>query len=279
MVVSKNPEVRCPSCKNKVLTKPNQTSATCRCGTRFNTTTGRVISPAPSANNPPKEDSHSPNSSQHHQVRCPSCKNKVLTKPNQTSATCRCGTRFNTTTGRVISPAPGGAVPRPPPQPSPPPPPPPPRSNPLARPSADSPQVFGKLGTMYPNIAEQLKNLANNGHVLSGTLEESANRIYYLGQLWLVFLDGADFGLTRDREIYDNIREMAQKHPRCSIEDEADAWMSVVAVSMTTLEIRLALQCGVESVGYILEANGNFDYTLSMLIERRNRSNPSMIGR
>jgi len=277
VVVSKKPEVRCPSCKNKVLTKPNQTSATCRCGTRFNTTTDGVISPAPSANNPPKEDSHSLNSSQHHQVRCPSCENKVLTKPNQTSATCRCGTRFNTTTGRMISPAPGGAVPRPPPQPSPPPP--PPRSNPLARPSADSPQVFGKLGTMYPNIAEQLKNLANNGHVLSGTLEESANRIYYLGQLWLVFLDGDDFGLTRDREIYNHIREVAQMRPRRSIEDEAEWHMNIWAVSMTTLEIKLALKCGVESVGFILEANGNFDYTLSSLIETRNQSNWSMIGK
>ena len=106
MVVSKKPEVRCPSCKNKVLTRPNQTSATCRCGTRFNTTTGRAISPTPSTDNPSKEDSRSPSSSQHPQVRCPSCKNKVLTRPNQTSATCHCGTRFNTTTGRVISPAP-----------------------------------------------------------------------------------------------------------------------------------------------------------------------------
>ena len=45
------------------------------------------------------------------------------------------------------------------------------------------------------------------------------------------------------------------------------------------LEIKLALECGVESVGFILVANGNFDYTLSSLIETRNQSNWSMIGK
>jgi len=337
------PEVRCPVCRNKVLTRPNQTSASCRCGTRFNTSTGGVISPAistgstsgagshkskgaerrevrcpacgdtnvvtssspiahfickcgrlienspnrgttagemispaPASGDPSGVGSRRPQGTERRKVRCPACRNKVLRKPNQTSATCRCGTRFNTVTGGVISPVPSSGIPsgnsesNSSKQP---------QSAAKAGSGSDPMQELGKLGVLYPKIAEQLMTFAKNGHGLSGTLEETANRIFYLGQLWLVFLDGADFGLTRDRDIYNNIRDMAGKPPRCSIEEEAGAWMNVVAVSMTALEIKLALQCGVETVGIILEINGNFDDTLSALIETRDRSNPSMRGK
>jgi len=273
---AERPEVRCPACRNKVLTKPNQTSATCRCGTRFNTVTGGVISPATSTGSPSGADSRKPKTAERSEVRCPACRNKVLARPNQTSATCRCGTRFNTVTGGVISPVPSSGIPsgnsesNSSKQP---------QSAAKAGSGSDPMQELGKLGVLYPKIAEQLMTFAKNGHGLSGTLEETANRIFYLGQLWLVFLDGADFGLTRDRDIYNNIRDMAGKPPRCSIEEEAGAWMNVVAVSMTALEIKLALQCGVETVGIILEINGNFDDTLSALIETRDRSNPSMRGK
>jgi len=65
------PEVRCPVCRNKVLTRPNQTSATCRCGTRFNTSTGGVFSPATSTGSPSGADSRKPKTVERPEVREP----------------------------------------------------------------------------------------------------------------------------------------------------------------------------------------------------------------
>ena len=127
----------------------------------------------------------------------------------------------------------------------------------------------------YPKIAEELVNHSQSNNALSDSLENVARNIWQLGQLWLTFLDGADFGLTVDRQIYDQIAQFARK-THDSIEDEATQWMMMTARTMKTWEIRLGLKCAVESVGTVLIFNGNFDDTLRMLIDARNRENPSL---
>jgi hypothetical protein len=133
---------------------------------------------------------------------------------------------------------------------------------------------LGKLEITFPHRAEQLRSHARNGGKLSGPIEDVAARIWSLSQLWLVFLDGDDFGLTQDRGIYDHVVSMAHTHPRCSIEHEANITMIMVAASMSNFEIETALNCSVDSVGAILLLNGNFDETYQELV--RGRVDPTL---
>lgn len=128
---------------------------------------------------------------------------------------------------------------------------------------------LGKLENFFPKRAEELRAHARNGGNLSGPIEKVAEGIWSLSQLWLVFLDGDDFGLTDDRAIYDQIVSLANTHPRCSIEHEAGIWMRMVAASLSNFEIAIALGCSVDSVGSILMLNGNYDDTYRMLIGSR----------
>ncbi len=133
---------------------------------------------------------------------------------------------------------------------------------------------LGKLENAFPRRAEELRNHVRSGGKLSGPIEDVAARIWSLSQLWLVFLDGDDFGLTKDRGIYDHVVSMAHTHPRCSIEHEANIIMIMVAASMSNFEIETALNCSVDSVGAILLLNGNFDETYQELV--RGRVDPTL---
>jgi hypothetical protein len=110
-----------------------------------------------------------------------------------------------------------------------------------------------------------------SGGVISGEIDDVARNIWWLGQLWLTFLDGDDFQLTDDREIYDQVRELAAKPPRRSIEDEASAWMIMRAANMSKFEIKLGLDCAVKSVGTVLIFNGNYDFIYRSLVSRTHR--------
>ena len=141
---------------------------------------------------------------------------------------------------------------------------------PNGRPPTHVPDVhLGKLEIHFPRRAEELRKHARNGGKLSGPIDKVAGSVWYLSQLWLVFLDGNDFGLTDDREIYDQIVRLANTHPRCSIEHEANMWMHAVATSLTNFEVATALSCSVDSVGQILVLNGNYDETYQNLIRGR----------
>jgi len=133
---------------------------------------------------------------------------------------------------------------------------------------------LGKLENAFPRRAEELRNHVRNGGKLSGPIEDVAVRIWSLSQLWLVFLDGDDFGLTDDRGIYDHIVSLAGMPPRCSIEDEASIAMRMVAATLSNFEIATALSCSVDSVGTILLLNGNYDETYQMLV--RGRFDPTL---
>lgn len=129
-----------------------------------------------------------------------------------------------------------------------------------------------KLSVRYPDVASKLLNRVKEGGVLSGEIDSVAAAIWRLGQLWLVFFDGDDFGLTEDRSIYDGIKALAEDvEPRCSIEEEAQRWMHYNALDMSKFEIRLGLDCAVDTIGTYLVLSGQYEETYDLLVSRRHR--------
>ena len=171
--------IRCGRCKNTFKVQSNATTAICACGT-----TNRI---SPVVNKPLS-------------IMCGSCQRKFDVNRDAKSATCTCGTVL--LIGQVV----------------------PYINESLSRNVVTSKGVqtdassihLGKLENAFPRRAEELRNHVRNGGKLSGPIEDVAVRIWSLSQLWLVFLDGDDFGLTDDRAIYDHVVSMAHTHPRCS---------------------------------------------------------------
>ena len=235
-VVNKPLSIICGSCKRMFNVNRDAKSATCTCGTVL--LIGQVSKPL--------------------SIMCGNCQRKFDVNRDAKSATCTCGTVL--LIGQVV----------------------PNVKNSLSRNVVASKGVqtdassihLGKLENAFPRRAEELRNHARSGGKLSGPIEDVAARIWSLSQLWLVFLDGDDFGLTKDRGIYDHVVSMAHTHPRCSIEHEANITMIMVASIMSNFEIETALNCSVDSVGAILLLNGNFDETYQELV--RGRVDPTL---
>ena len=135
------------------------------------------------------------------------------------------------------------------------------------------------LGENFPQRFQELENHHRSGLFLSGGISEVSERIWKLSQLWMIFLDGDDLAFTQDHDLYRHISDLANSHPRCTIEEEVGHWMTMLASQMTDFEIALALWCGVDRVGSILVINGNFDETLDELIQYRNSVNPAFRGK
>jgi hypothetical protein len=144
---------------------------------------------------------------------------------------------------------------------------------------AKDPKLMNFLAENFHQRFQELENHHRSGLFLSGDISEVAERIWKLSQLWMIFLDGDDLSFTQDHELYRHISDLANSHPRCSIEEEVSHWMSMLAGQMTDFEIALALWCGVDRVGSLLVLNGNFDETLDELIQYRNRVNPAFRGK
>lgn len=147
---------------------------------------------------------------------------------------------------------------------------------------------LSKIRTHFPQAASQLESLCSTGAVNS-PLSDAAISVWALTQTWLTFLDGQQKQFAVDDGIYDSIVELAGQSPRCSIEDEAEAWMVHWAVAMSDPEIRLALECAVErivTVGRSLgvsmtpgsdphrEVASNAEATFHSLVQARNRQGP-----
>lgn len=128
-----------------------------------------------------------------------------------------------------------------------------------------------KLSARYPDVASKLLNRVKEGGVISGEIDSVAAAIWRLGQLWLVFFDGDDFGLTEDRSIYDGIKALAESVPRCSIEEEAQIAMHLTALNMSKFEIRLGLDCVVDTIGTYLVFSGQYEETYNLLVSRQHR--------
>lgn len=144
---------------------------------------------------------------------------------------------------------------------------------------AKDPKLMNVLGKTFPQRFQELENHHRSGRFLSGEISEVSERIWKLSQLWMIFLDGDDLAFTQDHVLYRHISDLANSHPRCTMEEEVGHWMTMVAGQMTDFEIALALWCGVDRVGSGLVLNGNFDETLDELIQYRNRVNPAFRGK
>lgn len=129
-----------------------------------------------------------------------------------------------------------------------------------------------KLSARYPEVASKLLKRVQNGGAISGEIDVVANQIWMLGQLWLVFLDGDDFDLTEDRNVYDTVKWMSTRPPSRSMEDEAQLFMANIAMNMSKFEIRLGLDCVVETIGNIMILNGGYDDLYQYLVSQRHRS-------
>lgn len=126
---------------------------------------------------------------------------------------------------------------------------------------------FAKLSDAYPEVARKLLERVQKDEKIKARLDDVACNIWWLGQLWLVFMDGDNFGLTKDRDIYDHIKYLALTPPTRSIDNEAASWMKLRAAGMSKFDIRLGLDCAVAEVGNILVLNGNYDETFQFLVD------------
>jgi hypothetical protein len=237
-VVNKPLSIICGNCKRMFDVNRDAKSATCTCGTVL--LIGQVNKPL--------------------SIMCGNCQRKFDVNRDAESATCTCGTVLHI--GQVTANVNESLS----------------RNVPTRRgiKTDGSSSHLGKLETVFPRRAEELRNHVRNGGKLSGLIENVASNIWSLSQLWLVFLDGDDFGFTKDREIYDSIVTLAHTRPRCSIEYEASIRMHMIALSMSNFEIATALSCSVDSVGQILLLNGSYDETYQMLVRGRGRVDPTL---
>ena len=120
----------------------------------------------------------------------------------------------------------------------------------------NSAEMAQRLREEYPDVYLKLQNWWGDKPPRDGTFEASAARVYFLGQLWLTWFDGSNFGETQCREIYDSVVRMAATPPKCSIEEEAIAHMRANASNMTSQELAMALECPVKTIGSIIVLNG-----------------------
>jgi acyl carrier protein len=127
------------------------------------------------------------------------------------------------------------------------------------------------LETSCAAVAEKLKMYLKSGGEITGSIDEVANKIWRLGQGWLVFFDGADFEFTKDRDLHALILGLALMN-RCSVEEEAQRFMAKQATDMSKYEIALGLWVAVETIGSVLVYNGSFEHTYNVLISGRHRS-------
>jgi hypothetical protein len=136
-----------------------------------------------------------------------------------------------------------------------------------------------KIARLYPAIANELVQYLEENNVSVARRFITTNRVWILGQMWLVFFDGKSRKLTDDVEIYEFAKMTSEREPRHSIEDQAVILMGIAASEMTRQEIEIALSIAVEKTGVTLMLNGNYNETLLLLCEHRDRVNPKMIGK
>jgi hypothetical protein len=136
-----------------------------------------------------------------------------------------------------------------------------------------------KIARLYPAIANELVQYLEESNVSVARRFITTNRVWILGQMWLVFFDGNSRKLTDDVEIYEFAKMTSEREPRHSIEDQAVILMGIAASEMTRQEIEIALSIAVEKTGVTLMLNGNYNETLLLLCEHRDRVNPKMIGK
>jgi hypothetical protein len=73
-------------------------------------------------------------------------------------------------------------------------------------------------------------------------VDEISQQIFHFGHLYLLWIDNGDHDMPVDSSIRSNYTELAMKHPACSIEEEASAWLKMLTLSMSEVEIEKAFK-------------------------------------
>ena len=131
---------------------------------------------------------------------------------------------------------------------------------------------LGLLDADFPRRADELRARRRLVGDLSSDIQDVALKVWKLASYWLIFLDGDDFGLSNNRDLYAQVAATARTMGT-SIERVAGQLMEEVAVGLYDFEISLALLACADSVGEGLKLNGNVDDTFAKLVRARERTN------
>lgn len=144
----------------------------------------------------------------------------------------------------------------------------------------ESPNDFARrFRDEYPKRFKMLEDYTSSVGGSERDLNRMAWSVWYLSQLYLIYLDGDDNDFPKDQEIAANIKILSQSQPRCPIHEEAQAWMAGLCVSMTHFEINLGILSAIDLLGISYIINGEADAVINDLIKHRNLNNPRMIGK
>ena len=132
---------------------------------------------------------------------------------------------------------------------------------------------LGLLDVDFPRRADELRARQRLVGDLSSGIQDVALKVWKLASYWLIFLDGDDFGLSNNRDLYAQVAATARTLGM-SIERMAGHLMEEVVVGLFDFEISLALLACADTVGEGLKLNGNVDDTFAQLVRARERANP-----
>ena len=121
------------------------------------------------------------------------------------------------------------------------------RSQRASKPPSSSPIKKLKYlpnGKPWPNIIEERVNDIKKwwqdlDEDSGGSRSEIVRRAT---ELYLLFQDGGDMDMPVDPKVRERYTALARKHPACSIEEEAIAWLKMDLMQMSEIEIRQAVQ-------------------------------------
>lgn len=116
-----------------------------------------------------------------------------------------------------------------------------------------------ELGSYDGGIAEDKLTFGSSLYIVAGmnigavvstnsenhnnsSVAEVSQQVFHFGHLYLLWIDNGDHDMPVDPKIRSNYTELAMKHPACSIEEEASAWLKMLTLSMSEAEIEKAFQ-------------------------------------
>ena len=116
-----------------------------------------------------------------------------------------------------------------------------------------------ELGSYDGGIAEDKLTFGSSLYIVAGmnigavvstnsenhnnsSVAEVSQQVFHFGHLYLLWIDNGDHDMPVDSSIRSNYTELAMKHPACSIEEEASAWLKMLTLSMSEAEIEKAFQ-------------------------------------
>lgn len=140
------------------------------------------------------------------------------------------------------------------------------------------PSAPNKLKHDFPQQFAHLQRHIDSGGFLAGTLDEAAERVWHLAQMYLMWYDNGDGDMPVDPEVRRWITELAGMNPRCPIDDEVEAWTPMWVSNMTRFELALSASCVQDAHpnGDLMQLAGDTDHLIETFIQIRDRTNRTL---